>query len=65
MIDQLDNILEKKGRYMNLSAKFRKQADNRWLELDDNIDKYYELYMHPYGDPKRKLLNAINNLPSA
>lgn len=62
MIDQLDDILSKKGRYMNISAKFRKIADDRWLELDKNIDKYVELYTLPYGDPNRKLLNAINKI---
>jgi hypothetical protein len=65
MIDQLDDILGKKGRYMNLSAKFRKLAENRWLENDDNIDKYVELYTLPYGSPQRKLLNPINKLPIA
>jgi hypothetical protein len=62
MIDQLDDILSKKGRYMNTSTKFRKIADDRWLELDKNIDKYVELYTLPYGDPNRKLLNALNKI---
>lgn len=62
MVDQLDEILGKKGRYMNISAKHRKLVENRWLELDQNIDKYLELYTLPYGDPKRKLINSINNL---
>ncbi len=62
MIDQLDFILDKKGRYMNMSAKFRKIADTRWLENDENIDKYVELYTLPYGDPNRKLLNKINKI---
>jgi hypothetical protein len=62
MIDQLDDILSKKGRYMNISTKFRKIADDRWLESDKNIDKYVELYTLPYGDPNRKLLNAINKI---
>lgn len=61
MVDQLDTILSKKGKYMNISAKFRKIADDRWLEKDENIDKYYELYTLPYKDPNRKLLNKINS----
>jgi glycosyltransferase involved in cell wall biosynthesis len=60
MIDQLDDILGKKGRYMNISSKFRKIAETRWLELDENIDKYKELYTLPYGHPDRKLLNSLN-----
>lgn len=62
MIDQLDDILAKKGKYMNISAKFRKAADLRWLELDENIDKYVQLYTLPYGDPRRTLINPINGL---
>jgi len=62
MIDQLDEILGKKGKYMNISSRFRKIVENRWLELDENIDKYNELYTLPYGHPDRKLLNSINNI---
>lgn len=64
MTGQLEHVLEKKGRYMNISAKHRKLVDNRWLELDQNIDKYVELYTTPYGSPDRRLLNEINNLSS-
>jgi hypothetical protein len=64
MVHQLEHILEKKGRYMNTSAKFRKLVDDRWLELDHNIDKYVELYTTPYGSPDRRLLNKVNNLSS-
>jgi hypothetical protein len=62
MIDQIDQIVSKKGRYMNLSAKFRKIAEGRWLEDDKNIDKYVELYTKPYGHSERKLLNKLNNI---
>ncbi len=62
MIDQLDEVLGKKGKYMNISSKFRKLVSDRWLELDTNIDKYLELYTLPYASPERKLLNSINEL---
>lgn len=62
MIDQLDEILGKKGKYMNLSTKFRKIAESRWLELDENIDKYKELYTLPYAHPDRRLLNTLNQI---
>ena len=62
MIEQIDETLAKKGKYMNLCAKFRKAAEGRWLENDDNIEKYVELYKYPYGDPNRKLLNALNGI---
>jgi hypothetical protein len=62
MIAIIDDVLSKKGRYMNLSSKARKAADSRWLENEDNINKYVELYTLPYGHPDRKLLNAINGI---
>ncbi|NDH68276.1 MAG: hypothetical protein EBY22_10335 [Gammaproteobacteria bacterium] len=62
MISVIDDVLSKKGRYMNLSAKARKAADDRWLENEDNINKYVELFTLPYGHPDRKLLNAINGI---
>lgn len=62
MVDQIEETLSKKGRYMNLSAKYRKVAESRWLENGDNLQKYYELYMYPYGDSNRKLINAVNGL---
>jgi hypothetical protein len=62
MISVIDDVLSKKGRYMNLSAKARKAADSRWLENEDNINKYVELFTLPYGHPDRKLINAINGI---
>ena len=62
MIGCIEDTLEKKGKYMNSCAKFRKVAESRWLENEDNINKYVELYSHPYGDSNRVLLNAINGL---
>ena len=62
MLTMIDDVLSKKGRYMNLCAKGRKDADTRWLENQENIQCYYELFSHPYGDPKRTRLNRINGL---
>jgi hypothetical protein len=47
---------------MNQCAKFRKVAESRWLENEDNLNMYSELYTLPYGDPGRKLINKINGL---
>lgn len=47
---------------MNVCAKARKVAESRWLESEDNINKYFELYNFPYADSQRKLLNAVNNI---
>jgi glycosyltransferase involved in cell wall biosynthesis len=62
MIAQIDDVLSKKGRYMNISAKARRDANSRWLENDDNIHCYTELFNHPYGHKERKRLNAINGI---
>ena len=62
MIAIVDDVLSKKGRYMNISSKARKTANERWLENEDNINKYVELFNFPYGHPERKLLNAINGI---
>jgi len=62
MIAIIDDVLSKKGRYMNICAKARKSAEERWLENEDNINKYVELFNYPYGHPERKLLNAINGI---
>jgi hypothetical protein len=61
MIDQIDDTLSKKGRYMNISTKCRKVAESRFLENEENISKYYELYNYPVNAPERVLLNKINS----
>jgi len=62
MIEKIDDVLSKKGRYMNLSAKARSDANGRWLENPENIGCYNELFTFPYGDPRRVLLNKINGI---
>jgi glycosyltransferase involved in cell wall biosynthesis len=62
MIEKIDDVLSRKGRYMNLSAKGRSDANKRWLENPENIGCYNELFSFPYGDPRRVLLNKINGI---
>lgn len=62
MIDQITETLSRKGRYMNFSARARRVAEKRWLENEDNLNKYVELYTLPWGHPDRKLINSINSL---
>lgn len=62
MLAQIDDVLSKKGRYMNISAKARGDANDRWLENDANIHCYTELFNHPYGHKERKRLNTINGI---
>jgi len=60
MLEIIKDVLSKKGRYMNICASARKEADKRWME--DNIDAYEELFTYPYGSPERKKLNTINGI---
>jgi hypothetical protein len=60
MIDNLDQILKNGPRYRKNSMYYRSLADKNWLELEDNIECFNELYMHPYGSPKRKHLKRFN-----
>lgn len=62
MIEVIDDVLSKKGRYMNLSAKARATANTRWLENPENIKCYQEMVLHPYGDSQRERLNIINGI---
>jgi hypothetical protein len=59
MIDHITDIMGNYSKYKQISRVGRAVADSRWLESDDNIDKYHELYAYPYKDPKRKLLNSL------
>ena len=61
MIGCIEDTLSKKGKYMNMCAKFRKVAESRWLENEENISKYYELYNFPVASPDRKYINSINS----
>jgi len=62
MIEVINEVLSKKGRYMNLSAKARAAANSRWLENSENIGCYKELMTLPYGDKGRERLNFINGI---
>ena len=62
MIEVIDDVLSKKGRYMNICNKARTEANKSWLENAENIACYQELFGHPYGSPERKRLNAINGI---
>jgi hypothetical protein len=59
MIDQIKTTLKYQSTYLDASRAGRAVADTRWLELDCNIDKYAELYKHPYKSPERKLINSL------
>lgn len=62
LLKSIENILDKKSKYMTHCERARKVADGRWLENEDNINKYVELYKYPYGDERRVLINKFNGL---
>lgn len=62
MIEVIDDVLSKKGRYMNICNKARSVANRNWLENPENIACYQELFGHPFEHPERKRLNAINDI---
>jgi hypothetical protein len=62
MIKTIEQVLSKKSKYMTYCERARAYADTRWLENEDNINKYVELYKYPYGDERRVLLNKYNGL---
>lgn len=62
MIEVIKDVLSKKGRYMNLSAKARSAANSRWLENEENLKCYVELLTLPYADKGRTRLNEINGI---
>ena len=60
MIDQIDLTLGDANKYKSICKKGRQYADTRWLESDNNIDCYLEMYGTPFGDPSRKNLSRYN-----
>jgi hypothetical protein len=62
MIKTIEEIISKKSKYMTHCDRARKVAESRWLENEENINKYVELYKYPYGDERRVLINKFNGL---
>ena len=60
MIDKLQEIFKGSGSYMRDSQRHRHFAESLWLE--DNIDKYHELYNFSFADKRRVKLNKLNNI---
>ena len=59
MIDVIKSITGNYSKYMKESSNARTIADTRWLELDENIDKFAEMYKHPHRSPERKNINSL------
>lgn len=62
MVDQIDDLMSDKTKFMKAVRKGRAEAETRWLEHPDNLGKYLELYTLPHGHPDRKLLNKLNGI---
>ena len=60
MIDRIVTTLKDVDRYKSICKKGRQYAETRWLELDQNVDCYMELYTTPYGSTQRKNLSRYN-----
>ena len=60
MIKLIENEILRPGHYKNLGYKINKRAQLHWLENEENIGCYEELYRYPYGSPERKFLSKYN-----
>lgn len=60
MIDRIDETLRDVDKYKAICKKARQYADTRWLENENNIDCYMELYQTPFGSKDRKNIGRFN-----
>lgn len=60
MVDQIQEILSSKKKYMSLCERNYDIVNRMWLENENNRLKYVELYGLPYGHSSRTCLNKIN-----
>jgi hypothetical protein len=60
MMAKVEEELRRTGHYKNSSYRRRKVAEDRFLELDKNLNCYEELFMLPFGDPNRVNLKRYN-----
>lgn len=60
MIAKIEEEVFRAGHYKNSYHRRRKVAEDRFLELEKNLDCYYELFMTPYGSPNRKNMKRYN-----
>ena len=59
MIDQITATLRYGNTYTEASKAGRAVAETRWLENDENLEKYRELYRFSYKDPERVQINSL------
>lgn len=60
MIDQLNTSLKNKDTFMKSVRRNRAETEKMFLENDENIGMWAELYKYPFQDENRKLINKFN-----
>lgn len=53
MIEKIRQTLKTEDTFIEQSRKARQIADMNWLEVEQNIAMYRDIYKYPYGDPRR------------
>jgi len=59
-IDCIKATLKNNSTYIDQCKKARKLAEDYWLDTQENLMKYHEIYFTPYGSPERKFIKQIN-----
>ena len=54
MLKKIRETLETEETFLAASRRARILLEGRWLEREENIGKYFDVYSHPYGHPMRK-----------
>ncbi len=54
MIKKIRETLETEDTFLEASRRARVLIEGRWLEREENIGKYIDVYTYPYGHPMRK-----------
>lgn len=60
MMEKIEETLKRTNTYRDRSYEYRKIADNRFLEVEENQNCYVELFTTPYGSSMRKNINRYN-----
>jgi glycosyltransferase involved in cell wall biosynthesis len=60
MIDLIRKTLKSEDAFLSASKMARGYVDQKWLEAEENLTLYRELFSYPYQDPNRVQLNKLN-----
>ena len=62
MIDQLDDVLKDKQTYMKSCRKHYSMTNNMWLDNQDHIQAYQELFTTAHASVDRPTINKLNGI---